>query len=186
MSIEKIDSFLSIVVIEIRRGGRLAQLDRALVSGTKGRGFNSRIAHHLLLIFIPEEVFMRKRIIRLSPFLLIILLGLILNPLPISEQKVLKKQEGLKSGIVWAQNMEGEGREQQDSHYIQLMRQLRTKVDGWLKDLNDRIESGDVTRFEVRFLEILRSVLEWVGEKIDAQIESGEKKPKKKTGGEEV
>ncbi len=26
--------------------GRLAQLDRALVSGTKGRGFNSRIARH--------------------------------------------------------------------------------------------------------------------------------------------
>jgi hypothetical protein len=59
-------------------------------------------------------------------------------------------------------------------------------VDGWLKDLNQRIESEDVTRFEVRFLEILRSVLEWVGEKIDAQIESGEKKPKKKTRGEEV
>ncbi len=26
--------------------GRLAQLDRALVSGTKGRAFESRIAHH--------------------------------------------------------------------------------------------------------------------------------------------
>ena len=26
--------------------GRLAQLDRALVSGTKGREFESRIAHH--------------------------------------------------------------------------------------------------------------------------------------------
>jgi hypothetical protein len=25
--------------------GRLAQMDRALVSGTKGRGFESRIAH---------------------------------------------------------------------------------------------------------------------------------------------
>ncbi len=28
--------------------GRLAQVDRALVSGTKGRGFESRIAHYLL------------------------------------------------------------------------------------------------------------------------------------------
>jgi hypothetical protein len=27
--------------------GRLAQLDRALVSGTRGRGFESRIAHHM-------------------------------------------------------------------------------------------------------------------------------------------
>ncbi|MDP3015525.1 MAG: hypothetical protein Q8N70_00425, partial [Deltaproteobacteria bacterium] len=88
--------------------------------------------------------------------------------------------------IVWAQNIGGEGKGEQDSHYVQMMRQLRTKVDGWLKDLNQRIEREDVTRFEVRFLEILRSVLEWVGEKIDAQIESGEKKPKKKTRGEEV
>ena len=29
--------------------GRLAQLDRALVSGTKGRGFNPRIARHSFL-----------------------------------------------------------------------------------------------------------------------------------------
>jgi hypothetical protein len=28
--------------------GRLAQVDRALVSGTKGRAFESRIAHHEL------------------------------------------------------------------------------------------------------------------------------------------
>jgi hypothetical protein len=88
--------------------------------------------------------------------------------------------------MVWAQNTGGEGKSEQDSHYVQVMKQLRTKVDGWLKDLNQRIESEDVTRFEVRFLEILRSVLEWVGEKIDNQIESGEIKPKKKTRGGEV
>ena len=35
-----------LVSIGIHWLGRLAQLDRALVSGTKGRGFNSRIAHH--------------------------------------------------------------------------------------------------------------------------------------------
>jgi hypothetical protein len=29
--------------------GRLAQLDRALASGAKGRGFDPRIAHHLVL-----------------------------------------------------------------------------------------------------------------------------------------
>jgi hypothetical protein len=67
-----------------------------------------------------------------------------------------------------------------------MMKQFRMKVDEWLKDLNKRIESEDVTRFEVRFLEILRSILEWMGEKIDAQIESGEKKPKRKMRGEEV
>ncbi|MDI6763504.1 MAG: hypothetical protein QME83_10810 [Thermodesulfobacteriota bacterium] len=126
---------------------------------------------------------MRERNKYFSPLLIIILLGLILSPLPLSGRLGQEKPERIESGIVWVQNTGGG---EQDSHYTQLMRQLRTKVDGWLKDLNQRIESEDVTRFEVRFLEILRSFLEWVGEKIDAQIESGEKKPKKKMRGEEV
>jgi hypothetical protein len=123
----------------------------------------------LLLFSIQEEVFMRKRNKYFSPFFFIILLGLILSPLHISEQIGLKKTQGIHIGTAWAQKIEGEG---QESHYVQLMKQLRMKVDGWLKELNQRIESEDVTRFEVRFLEILRSFLEWVGEKIDAQIES--------------
>jgi hypothetical protein len=49
------------------------------------------------------------------------------------------------------------------------------KLDEWLKKLNDRIESEDVTRFGVRFLEIIRNILEWVKEKVDAKIESYEK-----------
>ena len=36
---------------------------------------------------------------------------------------------------------------------------LQEKVDEWLKSLNERIEREDVTRFEVRFLEILRNML---------------------------
>ena len=36
--------------------GRLAQLDRALVSGTKGREFESRIAHHTHYPDILEDV----------------------------------------------------------------------------------------------------------------------------------
>lgn len=129
---------------------------------------------------------MRKRNKYFSPLLVIILLGLILSFPHLSDRLGQEKPERIESGMVWAQNTGGEGKGEQDSHYVQVMKQLRTKVDGWLKDLNQRIESEDVTRFEVRFLEILRSVLEWVGEKIDAQIESGEKKPKKKTRGEEV
>ena len=129
---------------------------------------------------------MRKRNKYILPLLVIILLGLILSPLHLSGRLGQEKPERIESGMVWAQNRGGEGKGEQDSHYVQMMRQLRMKVDGWLKDLNQRIESEDVTRFEVRFLEILRSLLEWVGEKIDAQIESGEKKPKKKTRGEEV
>ena len=126
---------------------------------------------------------MRKRNKYILPLLVIILLGLILSPLHLSSRLGQENPKRIESGMAWAQNTKEEG---QESHYVQLMRQLRTKVDGWLKDLNQRIESEDVTRFEVRFLEILRSVLEWVGEKIDTQIESGEKKPKKKTRGEEV
>jgi hypothetical protein len=113
---------------------------------------------------------MRGKIRRLSPFLFILLFGLILNPLLFVDRLTPEKTEGIGSGIAHAQLIEGEGKGERDSHYIELMKQLRTKVDGWLKDLNDRIESGDVTRFEIRFLEILRSVLEWLREKIDGQI----------------
>lgn len=126
---------------------------------------------------------MRKRNKYILPLLVIILLGLILSPLHLSGRLGQENPKRIESGMAWGQNTREEG---QESHYVQLMKQLRMKVDGWLKDLNQRIESEDVTRFEVRFLEILRSLLEWVGEKIDAQIESGEKKPKKKTRGEEV
>jgi hypothetical protein len=126
---------------------------------------------------------MRKREKYFLPLLMIILLGFILSPLHFSGLLGLEKPEGIENGMVWAQNT---GKEEQDSHYIQLMKQLKTKVDGWLKDLNQRIEREDVTRFEVRFLEILRSFLEWVKEKIDSQIESGENIPKKKMKGEDV
>jgi len=68
----------------------------------------------------------------------------------------------------------GEKKGETDPYMIQLLKELKVRVDGWLKSLNDRIEREDVTRFEVRFLEILRSILEWVKEKIDSQIESSE------------
>jgi hypothetical protein len=83
--------------------------------------------------------------------------------------------------IISVQNLD---KEESDSHYIQLLKALKEKVDGWLKSLNERIEREDVTRFEVRFLEILRNILEWVKEKIDSKIESWEeKKPEKKESG---
>jgi hypothetical protein len=61
-----------------------------------------------------------------------------------------------------------------DSYIQSLLKELKETVDRWLKSLNERIEGEDVTRFEVRFLEILRSILEWVKEKIDSQIDSPE------------
>lgn len=129
---------------------------------------------------------MRKRILHLSLLLLIILFGFLFSPFSISDRLQPDQRVGLKNGIIWAQGITGEERGEQESHYIQLMKQLKGIVNGWLKDLNQRIESEDVTRFEVRFLEILRSLLEWAGEKIDAEIESGDKKPQKRKVGETV
>jgi hypothetical protein len=82
-----------------------------------------------------------------------------------------------KPGIVLTQV---EGKEKQtDPHLILVLKRLREKLDEWIKSLDDRIESEDITRLEVRFLEILRSILKWVREKIDAKIESSERvKPK--------
>ncbi len=70
---------------------------------------------------------------------------------------------------------EREKKEDTDPHMIQVLKEIQRKLDEWLKKLNDRIEREDITRFEVRFLEILRNILEWVKEKVDAKIESSEK-----------
>ncbi|MCX8116482.1 MAG: hypothetical protein N3G78_00950 [Desulfobacterota bacterium] len=122
---------------------------------------------------------MRKRIVR--PSLLFPLVLLWVTSSLISAFQTAPRAFPL--GIAWAQEEE---KEPQDSHYVQLMKQLKIKVDGWLKEINERIESEEVTRFEVRFLEILRSLLEWIGEKIEGQIESGKKKAPKKMKGEDV
>ena len=53
-----------------------------------------------------------------------------------------------------------------DPHMLEILKEIQKKLDEWLKSLNERIESEDVTRFEVRFLEILRNMLEWIKEKI--------------------
>ncbi len=128
---------------------------------------------------------MKERRIRLI-WISFVMLSAILSPLLMLPNPCHFPYHLQDSNVIWAQGIRGEEKEQSDSHYIQMMKQFRTKVDAWLKDLNERIESEDVTRFEVRFLEILRSFLEWVREKIDAQIESGERKPKKRTGREDV
>ncbi len=79
------------------------------------------------------------------------------------------------------QNREGgEKRGEKDTHMVQILRELKQMVDEWLKSINEEIESEDVTRFKVRFLEILRSILEWVKEKLESWLESsGEDLPEK-------
>ncbi|GEM_PF-5064320 len=122
---------------------------------------------------------MKGKRIYLSLFFLLLFASFLLCFPPLSEW--LGRNHGLKIsvGTVWAQGLKGEGAE---STYVQMLKQLRATVDDWLKDINDRIESEDVTGFEVRFLEIVKGGLEWVREKIDAQIQSEERKlrPKRK------
>jgi hypothetical protein len=62
-----------------------------------------------------------------------------------------------------------------DPHMLQILKEIQKKLDEWLKKLNDRIEREDVTRFEVRFLEVIRNILEWIKDKVDGEIESYER-----------
>jgi len=96
-----------------------------------------------------------------------------------------KNQDSERPRILLAQNTEKEEKKgEADPHFIAILKQMRDRVDAWLKSLNERIEREDVTRFEVRFLEILRGILEWFKEKLDAKIESSEEeKPKRKDKG---
>jgi hypothetical protein len=118
----------------------------------------------------------------LSFFLVLILgIGLISGSFSFLKKEIPHetKTEGYR--IILTQDEKGEKRGETDPHLILVLKEIQKKLDEWLKKLNERIESEDITRFEVRFLEILRNILEWIKEKIDAKIESAEKeKPFKK------
>jgi hypothetical protein len=89
-----------------------------------------------------------------------------------SERSFGKKEEGR---MIQSQYREGgEKKGEKDVYTIQLLKDLKQLVDGWLKSINDQIEREDVTRFKVRLLEILRSILEWVKDKIDSYLEPSE------------
>jgi hypothetical protein len=120
---------------------------------------------------------MKKWIVPYLSLLLTTLLILISSPFNIFKPSMNEKESKEKLGILFTQD-EGE-KEQTDPHLILVLKRLREELDEWLKSINDRIESEDITRLEVRFLEILRSILGWVREKVNAKIESSEKgKPK--------
>ena len=116
---------------------------------------------------------MKKWVVPLLSLLLIALLLLISSPFSIFKPSMTRKESEEKPRILRTQDEEK--KEQTDPHLILVLKRLREKLDEWIKSLNDRIESENITRLEVRFLEILRSILEWVREKVDAKIESSEK-----------
>jgi hypothetical protein len=101
-----------------------------------------------------------------------------------SERSFGKKAEGRITQTQYKEG--GEKKEEKDTYMIQLLKDLKQVVDGWLKSINDQIEREDVTRFKVRFLEILRSILEWVKDKIDSYLEEETPEPKEKAGFREV
>ena len=123
----------------------------------------------------------------IGPFLsliVILILISIVGSSQNSERSFGKKAEGRISQTQYREG--GEKKEEKDTYTIQLLKDLKQVVDGWLKSINDQIEREDVTRFKVRFLEILRSILEWVKEKIDSYLEEETPEPKGKEGFREV
>ena len=124
---------------------------------------------------------MKKWVGPLSSLCLVIILLVFSGPYQILKESGTRGEKSQEPRIVQAQE---EGKEEVDSHYLQLLKGIQETLDGWLKSLNERIENEDVSRVEVRFLEILRSVLEWAKEKVDAKIESSkERSPTKKDRG---
>jgi hypothetical protein len=125
---------------------------------------------------------MKNRIGPFLSFLLILLLGIgvFYSSFSILKKTMSKETKAEGYRIILIQDEEKRG--ETDPHTLQILKEIQKKLDEWLKSLNDRIESEDVTRFEVRFLEILRNILEWIKEKVDAKIESYESE---KPGGRE-
>jgi hypothetical protein len=114
----------------------------------------------------------------LSLFLVAVLLFLSGPPLQ-SKQVLGTEGESPDRPLVLTQNK----KDDDSSQYIQMMKGFQEILDGWLKSLNEKIDSEDVTRLEVRFYEILRNILEWVKEKVDAQIDSATQKKEQKERG---
>ena len=124
---------------------------------------------------------MKKWIGPLVSLVLIMTMILLSGPFSSYRETMSPDEERGGDQLQPAQTRDREGKtDEPDSHYVQVLKQLQEKLDEWLKSLNERIESEDVTRLEVRFLEILRSVLEWIKEKVDAKIESEEQQKKEK------
>jgi len=124
---------------------------------------------------------MKKWIGPLISLLLILVLGIgfVSGSFSNLKQTSLGKTKTEGYPIFLAQNEKEKG--DADPYMLQIWKEIQEKLDGWLRKLNDRIESEDVTRFGVRFLEIIRNILEWIKEKVDVKIESYEReKPTKK------
>ena len=115
---------------------------------------------------------MKKWIVPALSLLLIMVLisisGLIGKPQPVADQPKLIP-------AIFGTTEEGDEKKSEDSQKVALFKKIQEILDGWLKSINERIESQDITRLEVRFLEFLRSILEWIKAKVDAEIPSSDR-----------
>ena len=115
---------------------------------------------------------MKKWIIPCLSLILIATLIFVSSPY-YGPKKTVSSDKGVKTiPAIFGRTDDKEEKVQEDSHLVLLLKNVREALDRWLKSINERIESEDVTKIEVRFLEILRSILGWIREKIDAKIES--------------
>jgi phosphomevalonate kinase len=115
------------------------------------------------------------------PFLSVLLVFLFVS-LPFPDSLFTKKMkpggQSVKGPWMMVQRVE---KDEAEDLSIRLYKELQETLDNWLRSLNERIESKEISRIEVRFLEVLRNILEWIKEKVDAKIESlKEKSPPKK------
>ena len=122
---------------------------------------------------------MKKWIVPALSVLLIFVLVYLSGPFNPFKVTVSKGNRGGDTRMMFTQNAE---KEDSDADWTRLLKEIQEKLNAWLKSINERIESQDVSRIEVRFLEVLRNILEWVKEKVDAKIEGSKGKPIKKKG----
>ena len=118
---------------------------------------------------------MKKWVVPLLSILLVFGFVYLSSPFNFFKITIHRGDQGQKGRVKLTPIDEGE-REEGDSTEYQLFKKIQEKLDEWLKSINERIESEDVSRLEVRFLEMLRNVLEWVKEKVDKKVESSKGK----------
>jgi hypothetical protein len=126
---------------------------------------------------------MKKWIVPILSLVFVLILVYLSAPFHVFKVTVPREDMREKSRTVLTQSAEKEEKKEgTDPYWLQTLIQMQEQLDNWLKSLNERIESKDVSRIEVRFLEVLRNILEWIKEKIDAKIDSsrGKGPPKKK------
>ena len=125
---------------------------------------------------------MKKWVVPLLSVLLVFVLVYLSGPFHLFKFTASKGDRRGEVRPEWTQNPETE-KEEGETAEIQLLKKVEEQLDEWLKSINEQIEKEDVSRLKVRFLEVLRNVLEWVREKVDKRIESQKGKIPRKKGG---